>query len=238
MADTSESLIVRGGFPAVQSRGTKNTYLSGGFFEDLPGTTASAASSPTYAPEHTEFLEMVGNALGVIEEPFTQSIYSPVRLAGSYAEAGTVDLSQAWGGTLPAVCAAPDWRTGRIAKSSSVQWIDAYAVQTRADASILTANPDIIPSYTHDEPMARLFLTWFCPHWHFAPWFPPNTIDTDANTIPDEQDVWKVFTVSVPVEYWLTSRQQYVAHPSLGDMPEYPVLGLALPQILGLGLGG
>jgi len=223
MLTPSQSLVERGGFPRVFRRGERSHYLSPNFFPEIPGPgeelgTVSVSESEVL-PEHTAFLEVVGDSAGIIEDPLSTTLYSPVSLAGSDWQGAELGLDYPWGGSLPAACSIPDWRTGRQYRSDSASFRWPSSVQTRTGGA-LGANTAIRTNLSHTEPMARLLLTWYCPHWSYALKFPANTIDTNADDIPDQQDEWQVFGSPVEAEYWLDSRQQWMAFTGLGSSPE------------------
>ena len=233
MNQAYESLVVRGGLPQTTYTGIRYSYLSPDYLITLPGTTATAVSTATVTPEYTEFLAVVKDTPGTIEDPLTETRYAPAIMAGVSGEGGVASIGPyAWGGSLPATCPTPNWRTGREAASDTAYFEYPFRTQTRAAADDLTANPDMIPAFSHAQPIVRIYNYWFCLPWQYALWFPPNTIDTNADTLPDEQDIWQLNGADVAVEYWLARRQQWIDNEALP-----PPAGLSLPEILGLGLG-
>jgi len=211
-----EQLVFRGGFPRIDTLGHRSHYLSESFFPDLsPDPQVDNPQWTEVLPEYTQFLGLLGDSGSIIENQIGGAIFSPVVLSGSDTEGAEVGIDEPWGGALPAACSAPDWRTGRLARIDSATFLWPGRVQTRNGGVDLTENDQILTAVSHVSPMARLTHTWFCPFWSWANWFPPNTIDTDADTIPDEQDVWQVYSMDVAAEYWLDSRQQWMHHPDL-----------------------
>lgn len=233
MNEPYEMLVVRGGLPQTTYAAGRTHYLSPDFNITLPGTTSDIEDIDDITPEHTEFLSVMKDTPGTIEDPLTQTRYAPCFIAGTSGEGAVASIGPyAWGGSLPATCPTPNWRTGRQAGSDTAYYEYPFRTQTRAAADDLTANPDMLAAYSHAQPMVRLYNYWFCLPWQYAPWFPPNTIDTNVDTIPDQQDVWQVYGNDIDVEYWLARRQQWIDNEALP-----PPVGLSLPEILGLGLG-
>ncbi len=215
MVTPSEDLVVRGGFPQVTRVGSRTKSLSSTYFPEVgPGTQTSTQTSATVLSEVPSMLLPTGNEPGLIEEPMSETLYSPCYLVGSKGQAGEVGIDHVWGDGPP-TCPFPDWRTGKIAKGNSAFFAYPEYVQTLDAPDAMTANADIIVPLTHPEALFRLYSTWHCPHWSYFLWMPPNTIDTNADEILDSQDVWEVFGSDVASEYWQKSRQQWINHPDL-----------------------
>lgn len=216
MATPHEQLAFRGGFPRVDTLGYRSHYESESFFPDIsPDPQIDNPEWTEVLPEYSSFLGVLGDIGAVIEDQLTGALFSPVVLSGSDTEGGEVGLDEPWGGTLPAACSSPDWRTGRLARIDSATFMWPGRVQTRNGEVDIAVNNQILSWVSHQSPMARLIHTWFCPFWSWANWFPVNTIDTNADTVPDQQSVWQVFGADIEAEYWLESRQQWMHHSSL-----------------------
>ncbi len=196
-------MVLRGGFPQSFSQGIATC----GPWDVDPDLQLSNSTTPEVYPALTAYLANVGDAVHTIEDPFGYDSYAPAstgRTIGqsiSYSQVTTqnglcglfVDPSGLPSCTLPAdsTCYASEIKAAYV------------SVQTSLD------NPYIAPNYDHDDDECRLINTWFSPHISYFVWFPPNTIDTDMNGIPEDQNIWPVRTTPYPVEYWLDVRSQY-----------------------------
>ena len=66
------------------------------------------------------------------------------------------------------------------------------------------ANPDLLPALYHTDPVCRLFNYWYCPHWSYSYWFPPDS--TGAVTADD----WPLYGAQAkPTLYWLPEQTQF-----------------------------
>ena len=205
------ALIFRWGFPYTKeySYSLCRDWFSGG--EDPDSETLVDSESEVHA-SLTQFLESVTNTTATIEAPFAYRSVAPAAMSGVEFR-GQKSCAVL---VRPASCSLgePD---SEVACWSTVDAADeqvtASSFPSLVEDSI--SNPDIANWLDHDDPVARYLNTVCAPHLAFGYWFPPDTLDTDLDGIPDQQLQWLVDGGPIASRYWLDTRYQWDYQTSL-----------------------
>lgn len=214
-ADHAE-LVYRGGFPEttmIASEGCYNYSVSG---EDISTPSSSDSITTTVHPSRSNYLGVPLGTTHVIEDPLADTNYAYISVAGDKwtvrNKTSTVISAGSCGFTPPGNSYPHEstFLTGCYARRNTKSGVFPASVEDS------TSNPDLIPYLDHLDERVRYQNYISDPHWSFVNWFPENTVDTDADLNLDSQTIWEVGGVETPVEYWLSLKQQYLSHGSLG----------------------
>jgi len=156
---------------------------------DPPGPGSVATSESEVSQHWSEFLEEVGDSVGVIEAPFTADVRTPVTLSGvSY------DILN-----KPTFVAGRYWKSFEGTRSYPKSFDDP-------DTAALVAYLQPVASETHKD-----LVSWMnqvaSPHWLLFFWYPDQAGAGHQWTVDGANEL--------PEDYWLPWRGQWLSHPSL-----------------------
>lgn len=213
------ALIERGGFPSTEATSVATCT------DWVDDVMTSDSDTSEYHPEGSALLLPVDNAASVIEDPLGGASYAPYALNTKYFRARNFCSELVSPGTCPA--ALPEEPAGTIIDCITGDY-DAVTNQlvssflpTVQESSGAGSNPDMLGYLDHLEPMPRYVNYWVNPHWSYSYYFPTNTIDTDADEIPDAQDIWELDGSEIDSMYYLVTRRQWITHPALDPADDH-----------------
>lgn len=204
-----QQMVLRAGFPAAIGQAF---HVCGPWGVD-PGTTITNTVTEETYPSLPAYLANVGNAAHEIEDPMGYDSYAPAAIGRSIGQAigynGVTTQFGLCGLTL---------ETSGLPLCSSVASSTCYAAEGKqwplaVEDSI--DNPYMLGAHDHEDEEVRLINTWFSPHASYFVWFPPNTEDTDGDSIPDEQTQWQVGGADIARQYWEDVRSQWLSQDDL-----------------------
>ncbi len=212
-----KQLVYRWGMPKTTRYGSR--LCSDG------GVSTSANLETEVHPSQSEILSVIGDSVHACEDTLGYPSYAGVGSSNTKTRTLNYSIENATGGCpCPPSAHVPNPPCGGIVgwgcvelwteyededQSEVVEYVFPYLVEDSGD------QPDMASYLLHDEKQARYTNTWVNPFWSYANWFPANTIDLDADGIPDVQDVWQVLGADIAKEYWMALGDQWLSHAAL-----------------------